>query len=430
MKNRAWTIPLVALAVSLSLVADASAGAAADRLRQFFNAANAAIADPATADRPAEKLEAVRRLARDLFDHRDAAERALGAEWQARTPAEREEFATLFGDFVESSFVTAVASRARLDGGASVTVLDEMPEGEGAATVRTTVAGRTGDDIAIDYRMLRRGARWTVRDVVIDGVSVVDNYRAQMRRMIDRSSYAALVAEMRSRTGRPAPALGTVASAPSDGGPSGARPPVAVAATLATPERRAVRPVVIASAAPFAEAPRLAAIEEPAALQSAPAPAAVTPPAPTTIAPAPVAPASPPAFAPAPTTSARLRATTAPAPSGGHPEPEARPSAARPASPPAATPTVKTASIARASAPAVGLARSFWVQVGAFHTPEALVRMATRLGNRPLAVRASPAPEPVLRLLIGPFSARAEAAVALRALQALGYRGFLAEDRD
>ena len=68
------------------------------------------------------------------------------------------------------------------------------------ATVETAVKGKNGGEIRLDYRMIRRGERWLVQDVVIEGVSTVANYRAQFHRVVQGSSYAKLVSQMRAKT--------------------------------------------------------------------------------------------------------------------------------------------------------------------------------------------------------------------------------------
>src|SRR5216683_5456012 len=64
---------------------------------------------------------------------------------------------------------------------------------ERGALVRTEVQARYGNDMQLDYLMARSGKGWLVRDVVIDGVSLVENYRAQFARILRTSSYADLV---------------------------------------------------------------------------------------------------------------------------------------------------------------------------------------------------------------------------------------------
>ena len=58
-----------------------------------------------------------------------------------------------------------------------------------------------GTEIPVDYRMLRRADRWMIYDVSIEGVSLVANYRAQFNKIIQTSSYQALVDKLRSKRG-------------------------------------------------------------------------------------------------------------------------------------------------------------------------------------------------------------------------------------
>jgi len=491
MTTRALTAPLAALALTLALVSGADAGAPADRLREFFASVNAALVDPATDERPLERLEAVRRLVRDLIDYRSAAGRALGGEWRRRTPSEQEEFAALFADFVENAYVTGVASRARLDGGATVTIVDETVD-SGSALVRTLVPARSGPDLSLDYRMVWRRDRWMVADVVVDGVSIVDNYRAQMRRIVDRSSYGDLVAEMRARLGRPPapeprvvvaggqpathdarpPARMIAAAAPVAGAPPVAPQPVAPTVSPHAPAagRPAPTQVPPAPAAEPSVPARVVAAPAQAIVTVSGAPAAIPPsspmpgpgladPPPYGIAPdvivpdagpslprVTVAPATRPASAPPvkhaagsqPTASAVAAsgaARSAPAPLAATPNGSpavvaaVRPQAGPPA-PTVAAPGASASPAQPAETPSRVGARRFWIQVGAFKSPEAATRLATRLGARPIAVTAGPTSRALLRVLVGPFPARAEAAVALHDLKALGFRAFIAEERD
>lgn len=425
----AWTAPLATLALVLLPAVDADAGAPADRLRGFFAAVNEVLVDPTTEERPLARLEAVRRLVRGLSDYRAAAARALGPEWDALTSAEREEFAALFADFVESTYVTVVASRAQLQGGASVRIVDETTDGD-AAFVRTTVASRVGDDIQMTYRMRRKDQRWGVSDVIVDGVSIVDNYRAQMRRVMGRSSYAGLVAEMRAKTGTATPVVAAMAepvvppvhpASPPRAKPVADQPAFAADGTVEsavrpTPARHAVRPVIVASATPLAgalaERSRAAPMRPAPPMHKAPldppetlAPAVAATPALDAVAVVAPAPAvdSAPAITPVPAVATKAPRTT--------------------------NATLDVAGAAASAGPAHGES-SYWVQVGAFRSTEAATRMAARLASRPMAVRASPAPEPLLRVLVGPFPGRAEAVATLRALKALGYQAFVSEEPD
>jgi phospholipid transport system substrate-binding protein len=71
-------------------------------------------------------------------------------------------------------------------------------EGE-QATVRTRIVTKQGTDVPSDYRMLRRGDRWLVYDILIEGVSLVANYRTQFNKIIQTSSYGEPVRKLKTR---------------------------------------------------------------------------------------------------------------------------------------------------------------------------------------------------------------------------------------
>ena len=155
----------------------------------------------------------VRNLARGLFDGREAARQALGPEWNRRTEAEREEFSQMFTGVVERAYVEIVQSRLPEDRPPAVRIVGEDILAEGSALVRTEVRARYGDDIQLDYLMRRSVKGWVVRDVVIDGISLVENYRAQFERIVHTSSYADLILRLQSVA--EAGTAGTIVAPPS-----------------------------------------------------------------------------------------------------------------------------------------------------------------------------------------------------------------------
>ncbi|HJZ75519.1 MAG TPA: ABC transporter substrate-binding protein, partial [Vicinamibacterales bacterium] len=67
------------------------------------------------------------------------------------------------------------------------------------ATVRTRLVTKQGVEVPVDYRMHRVGDRWLSYDVVIEGVSLVANYRAQFNKIIQTSGYASLVKKLAAK---------------------------------------------------------------------------------------------------------------------------------------------------------------------------------------------------------------------------------------
>jgi phospholipid transport system substrate-binding protein len=143
----------------------------------------------------AAERRAVRKIAEEIFDFDDTARRTLARHWAQRSPAEREEFVALFTDVFEHAYL----SKVELYQGERVTYLGESIEGN-TATVRTRFATRQGSQLNVDYRMQQRGSsgRWLVYDVLIEGVSLVDNYRNQFNSVIQRSSYQELVRKLKA----------------------------------------------------------------------------------------------------------------------------------------------------------------------------------------------------------------------------------------
>jgi phospholipid transport system substrate-binding protein len=142
---------------------------------------------------------AVRKIAEEIFDFGDTARRALARHWAQRSAAEREEFVAVFTDVFEHAYL----SKVELLQGDRVAYLGDSIEA-GVATVRTKLTTKQGSQLGVDYRMQQRGSsgRWMVYDVLIEGVSLVDNYRNQFNSVIQRSSYQELVRRLKAMQGQ------------------------------------------------------------------------------------------------------------------------------------------------------------------------------------------------------------------------------------
>jgi phospholipid transport system substrate-binding protein len=141
-----------------------------------------------------ERRAAIRRVANDVFDFSESAKRCLGPHWERRTEQERQEFARLLGDLLERAF----ASRLEQYGGERIQYIGESVDGD-LATVKTTIITKSGAELPVDYQVLRRGDRWFVYDVWIEGVSLMSNYRVQFNKIIQTSSYEDLVRKLKAK---------------------------------------------------------------------------------------------------------------------------------------------------------------------------------------------------------------------------------------
>ena len=196
---------LVAFAVvlALALARDAAAGPPTDQLRRSIELVLKILADPDLKQeaRTAQRRAMIRTVANEIFDFTEISQRSLARHWQARTPAERQEFVGLFGDLLEHSYITKIEGYS----GEKIQYAGEVPDGD-QATVKTRIVTRQGTEIPVDYRMFRNAERWRAYDVAIEGVSLVANYRSQFNAIIRRSGYPDLLAKLKAKQDeRPGP---------------------------------------------------------------------------------------------------------------------------------------------------------------------------------------------------------------------------------
>jgi phospholipid transport system substrate-binding protein len=195
---RRCSIVIASLVLAVGVAGGVWAGMPADQVRLQIERIVKVLADPALRNPGHEHVRhvAVGKIVEETFDLREMTRRTLGPHWQGLTEAERAEFVTLFGDLLDRAYFTRIAAY----NGEKITVLGDSIDGD-LATVRTRIVTQQGTEVPVDYRMLRRGDRWVVYDVSIEGVSLVANYRAQFNRIIQTSSYQALVDRLRAKRG-------------------------------------------------------------------------------------------------------------------------------------------------------------------------------------------------------------------------------------
>ena len=136
----------------------------------------------------------IRAVALDAFDIVEAARRALGPHWPKRSAVERDEFTGLFRGLLERGYLSRIGEY----GGERVQYVGERVDGD-YATVRAQIVTSKGTQVPVEARVLRKGDRWLMYDVLIENVSLVASYRSQFDRVIRTSSYEELVRRLKDR---------------------------------------------------------------------------------------------------------------------------------------------------------------------------------------------------------------------------------------
>jgi phospholipid transport system substrate-binding protein len=196
MRRGAWAQALVFAASVTVLDGVAEAGIPTDQLRSATDRVLKVLRDPELKQptKEQERRQQIRAIADEIFDWQETGKRALARHWQGRSPTERQEFSALFADLVERSYISKIERYS----GERIVYASETVEGE-QATVRTKLITKSNTEIPIDYRMQKEGDRWRAYDVVIEGVSLVSNYRTQFNRIIQQSGYGELVNKLKAK---------------------------------------------------------------------------------------------------------------------------------------------------------------------------------------------------------------------------------------
>jgi phospholipid transport system substrate-binding protein len=178
-------------ALVLGLGSQAWAGPATDQLRTYTDRVMVVL-ESRTMTAP-ERLEAVRGVASEAFDVSETAQRALGIHWQQRTPAERQEFVEIFRGLLEQTYLSRIGEF----GGERIRYVSERIDGD-RAIVRAVIVTKNGTEVPVESRLLQKGDRWLIYDVLIENVSLIASYRSQFDRVIRTASYPELVRRLKS----------------------------------------------------------------------------------------------------------------------------------------------------------------------------------------------------------------------------------------
>jgi phospholipid transport system substrate-binding protein len=175
----------------------AGAGPATDRLKPEIDRVIAALDNPTLRGdgKAQQRRQAIRGITDNVFDWTEMSRRALGKHWSGRSPAEQQEFVGLFRDLLEKAYVSKIERYS----GEPIAYIGESVDGD-LATVRTRITTKQGQDVPIDYRLSHQGDNWLVYDVLVENISLINNYRTQFDGIIKSSSYEELVKKLKART--------------------------------------------------------------------------------------------------------------------------------------------------------------------------------------------------------------------------------------
>lgn len=149
------------------------------------------------AEKAEERHSKVRKIVDNRFDWTAMCKRALGRHWRGKSEKQRTEFIELFGALLEKRYMAKIDNYS----GQEVMYQDEQVDDE-YAEVDVDIITKDGKEIDVRYRMHKTGRQkneWMVYDIVIEGVSLVNNYRSQFNSILNRSSFDELLEKLREK---------------------------------------------------------------------------------------------------------------------------------------------------------------------------------------------------------------------------------------
>lgn len=197
-KSALCLVLIAVLSVPYSALSEAASGPLAvirsgtDRALDILRSAHSGTG-PKISERRGEILIIVD----EYFNFREMAKRALGAPWKDQPQEKQREFVVLFKELLFNTYVDRVEKYT----GANEKVIydQEIIEGD-FAVVKTRVLNYKDADVQLDYRLRLEEGQWKVYDVIIEGISLVNNYRSQFNSLMASGSFDNLLKVLRDKT--------------------------------------------------------------------------------------------------------------------------------------------------------------------------------------------------------------------------------------
>ena len=195
--QRGSVVRVVSIAMLvLSWAVPVWAGVPTEKVKETADKIIAIVSDPSLKEpaKEAQRRERIRRTVDEMCDWEEMSRRSLGRHWAQRSEQEKKEFVHLFGQLLERTYIDKVEGYS----GEKVNYVGERIDGD-YAEVDVKVVTKKNTEIPVMYKLRTRDQKWWVYDMVIEGVSLVNNYRTQFSDILAKSSYEGLVKKLKEK---------------------------------------------------------------------------------------------------------------------------------------------------------------------------------------------------------------------------------------
>lgn len=155
------------------------------------------LQDPKYKDKSQGEAQRVEIMAviKKIFNFHEISKRTIGRKWKKFTKSQQQEFQETFADFLGYTYYQKVRDAYQ---GEKVVFLSQEKGKNGKAVVKTNIPRKNGE-IPLDYRMINGKDGWRIYDVIIEGVSLVKNYRTQFKKILGKETPDQLITRLKKK---------------------------------------------------------------------------------------------------------------------------------------------------------------------------------------------------------------------------------------
>lgn len=192
---------LVIMTIWLSLILPVSAfaGVPLETVKGHADKLLEVLRDPSLKPESAKKAkkDKIRAISEEMFDFTELSKRTLAQNWSKLSPEQQREFVGLFTSLLENTYTNKIMSYTD----EKIVFTKEVPLTEKTVEVQSTAVRKTGE-VPIYYRVAMKDDSWRVYDVVVEGVSLINNYRSQFRELLSNKPPESMLETLRKKVGK------------------------------------------------------------------------------------------------------------------------------------------------------------------------------------------------------------------------------------
>ena len=177
----------------------AFAGVPLETVKGYADKVIDVLRDPSLKPESAKKVkkDKLRAISEKMFDFTELSKRSLGKNWSKFNPEQQKEFIELYTSLLEDAYANKIIAYTD----EKIVFSKEVTLTEKTVEVRSSVL-RKDEEIPIYYRVILKDGSWRVYDVVVEGVSLINNYRSQFREILSNETPESLLETLRKKVGK------------------------------------------------------------------------------------------------------------------------------------------------------------------------------------------------------------------------------------